>query len=223
MQASEIAAAQRGRIAFRHDQARTLVVDDRLPMPPAGRGDERRSGRQRLEHDVRQAVDVAAVVADGRHADDVGGGEQRADVVLRQIAEEPDARRDARRCARAARSSPARSAVAGDRQHAASRHDGQRVDQILEALLADQPSGREDQRRARAMAELARGASRAPRGSGRNRSTSTPYGTVSMRSRRGAERDRAACEIVAARGDAAGALESRARRGPRRRDASRRR
>ena len=67
------------------------------------RRDERRPGRQRLEHDVRQAVDVAAVVAHRGNDDDVGGRPASAATSsCEQVAEEADAVADARASTRCA-------------------------------------------------------------------------------------------------------------------------
>ncbi len=85
------------------------------PMPPAAVVTSGVPRRQRLEDDVRQPVDVAAVVPHGRDADDVGGGEVLADPILRLVAEEPDALRDAARAGTLAQLVAER-AVAGDRE-----------------------------------------------------------------------------------------------------------
>ena len=93
----------------------------------------------------------------------------------------------------------------------------QRVDQVLEALSCG-PAGR--RRRASGVwvaMPSARAAPRAERRSGRKRAVSTPYGTTSTRSGVGAERDRPSREVLAARGDGAGAPEDHPRGAPRRR------
>ena len=55
-----------------HHEPRFLVFDDGADA--AGRrGDHRRACGQRLENDVRQAVDVPAVVLDRRNDHDIGG------------------------------------------------------------------------------------------------------------------------------------------------------
>ena len=71
---------------------------DRRPCRfPGRRRNHRRPRRQRLQDDVGEPVDVAAVVPDRGNDHDVCRAEVGADIVLRQIAEEVNAARRRRR------------------------------------------------------------------------------------------------------------------------------
>ena len=213
-----IAAASARRITLRHDQ--TPSRRPRRPTDAAGgRGDQRAFPTPAPRAATLGSPSTLPLSSrtDGTQID-VRGGEQRADAsCCRDVAEKPNARLDA------APVSPARAA-----RHRACRRPRSRAPrqaraatasiEILESFLAHQPSGREHQRHSIADAELGAGARCGRAGSGRNRSTSTPYGTVSMRSGVGAERDRAAREIVAARGHVAGASKRLRAPRPRRRE-----
>ncbi len=155
------------------------------------RGDDRRAGGERLEHDVRQAVDVAGVVADRRHGDDVGGreraGRPRSCDRLPRSVTRAGAAAAARARARRRRSpSPAISEV---HARVRRREQARGVDQYSNALLADQPAGREDDA-ARRRVQLARARRAAIAGLGREPVGVDAVGTVSSRS--GSRRARSA-------------------------------
>ena len=173
------------------------------------RGDQRRRRRQRFEHHVRQAVDVAAVVADRRHDRSMSAAAKhsptRSCVWLprnRTRSATPAAR--ARSCSsRASVPSPARASTSVGHARAAHRSDT-RTPSCARAAPPPTQSGTR-----LGDAELSRAAPRGPQR--RARSAMRRRRTVRFDSRRiGAERDRALREIVAARGDGAGARETRA-------------
>ena len=102
-------------------------------IPPAAVVTTGVAGRQRFHEHVRQAVHVAAVVLHRRDTDDVGGREQLADLVLRQVAEETDAIGGASHRGPLAQLAP-QGAVAGNRQdHARQIDDG--VDEYSKPFL----------------------------------------------------------------------------------------
>ena len=150
--------------------------------PPAGVATTGVARRQRLQHDVRQAVDVAGVVAHRRHDGDVGGRQaarrRRPATVFPEESTRsatPAARavRGARRRGRRRRPGPDEA-----RDGAAQRGDG--VDQVLESLLAHEAPGGEHDLGVAAGTPSAR-ARRARRRRRAEARRSTPYGTVSMR------------------------------------------
>ena len=191
---------------------------DRLRQA-AGRGrDDRRGRRQRLEREVRQAVDVAGVVVHGRHGDHVGRGERDA------RSRPATACREAGRPGRRRRSARARELVPRDRRRRrspggaparrAARRPAASIRYSKPFLRTSRP------------AVKTRGASPSPSGAARRprarrmwaRSARCPRRTARSRcaSASRAEGDRARAQIVAAGGDPAARAEHATGRAPRR-------
>ena len=198
---------KRRRIGFRHEQPRAAILDDRGDA--AGRrGYQRRCRRQRLHHDVGQAVHVAGGVAHRRHDHDIGGCETGGDFVLVQNAWQ-DCTRAERVTGDARVELAPQVAVAGQHQTKArmpGRQFGDGVDEVLESLLAHEAADGEHHLRVVVQAPvLTQPAARLRIGFEARGVDAVRHGGRTIG--RGAEREGPLPQVVAARRDEACAAE----------------